>query len=109
MLDKNKVTQKNINAKKVVGRDDNSINHNHFYNRPVIFREDLILKKMLEEHEDEKKKDPEYQKFSDELNNFFKEKQKEKLRDLRKKLEDGGRNNLIDIAIDSKEKGNYSA
>lgn len=104
MRDNNKVTQKNITAEKVIGRDDNSTTYNNFYNRPVVYREDLILKRLLDEHENEKRKDPEYHKFSDELNNFFKEKQEKKLRDLKEKLEDGGRSNLVDMAIDSKEK-----
>lgn len=104
MLDKNEVTQSNITAEKVVGRDDKSTTNNYFYKRPVLYREDLVLKRLLEEHENEKLKDSEYQKFSDELNNFFKEKQKENLRDLREKLVDGGRANLVDIAIDSKER-----
>lgn len=104
MLDKNEVTQSNITAEKVVGRDDKSTTHNHFYNRPVLYREDKVLKRLLEQHEQERNADPEYQRFSDELNNFFKEKQKERLRDLKQKLEDGGRDNLVDIAIDSKER-----
>ncbi|MFL0808160.1 MAG: hypothetical protein K6L60_12825 [Oceanobacter sp.] len=104
MLDKNIVTQENINADKVVGRDDNSVNHNHFYNRPVIYREDLILKRLLEEHENERLNNSSYQKFSDELNNFFKEKQLSKLRNLETKLMDGGRENFINIAIESKER-----
>ncbi len=106
MIDNNKVTQSDVVAKKAIGRDDKSINYNnnYFYKRPVQYREDLVLKRLLEEHENEKEKDPEYQKFSDELNNFFKEKQKENLRDLKEKLIDGKREHMIDIAIDAKER-----
>lgn len=104
MFDTNKVVQSDINANKVIGRDDNSTNHNHFYNRTVNYREDLVLKRLLDEHELEKKNDPDYQQFSDELNNFFKLKSVENLRDLNKKLIDGNRGNLVDIAIESKER-----
>lgn len=104
MFEKNEVTQSDICAEKVIGRDDNSTIHNYFYNKTVIHREDHVLKKLLLEHENEKKIDSEYQSFSDELNNFFKKKHVENLRDLRTKLTDGGRDNLVDIAIDSKER-----
>lgn len=104
MFEKNEVTQSDICAEKVIGRDDNSTTHNHFYNKTVRYREDHVLKNLLLEHEKEKKIDSEYQSFSDELNNFFKKKHVENLRDLRTKLTDGGRDNLVDIAIDSKER-----
>ena len=104
MFEKNEVTQSDICADKVIGRDDNSTTHNHFYNKTIAYREDHILKKLLIEHEEEKQKDSEYQIFSNELNNFFKKKQVENLRDLNTKLKDGGRENLVDIAIDSKER-----
>jgi hypothetical protein len=71
MFDNNKVVQSDIEANKVIGRDDNSTTHNHFYNRAVNYREDLVLKRLLDEHELEKKNDPDYQQFSDDLNNFF--------------------------------------
>lgn len=104
MFDNNKVEQSNIQADKVIGRDDNSTTHNHFYNRSVNYREDLVLKRLLDEHELEKKKDPNYQQFSDDLNNFFKIKSVENLRDLNKKLIDGNRKNLVDLAMESKER-----
>lgn len=105
MLDENNnVTQSNIIAGKVIGRDDNSQVHQHFYNRSVFYKEDLVLKKLLDEHEIEKEKDADYLAFSDELNNFFKQEVGKKLRDLREKLVDGGRENLIRCALDSKER-----
>lgn len=104
MFDNNKVVQSNIEANKVIGRDDNSTTHNHFYNRTVNYREDLVLKRLLDEHDLEKKNNPDYQQFSDDLNNFFKLKQVKNLRDLNKKLIDGNRENLIDIAMESKER-----
>ena len=49
MFDNNKVVQSDIEANKVIGRDDNSTTHNHFYNRAVNYREDLVLKRLLDE------------------------------------------------------------
>ncbi len=64
----------------------------------------MTLRKLLEAHESERQNNPEYQVFSDELNNFFKQKTEKNLRDLTQKLSDGNREHLIDIALESKEK-----
>lgn len=105
MLDENNnVNQSNIIASKVIGRDDNSQIHQHFYSKSIFYKEDLVLKKLLDEHEIEKEKDADYLAFSDELNNFFKQEIGKNLRDLREKLVDGGRENLIRCALDSKER-----
>ena len=56
MIESNKVTQSNIDSGKVTGRDDNSINHNYFFNNTINYKEDKVLKKLLEEHEMKKKK-----------------------------------------------------
>lgn len=103
MLNDNKVEQSNIRAETVVGRDDNSKTCN-FYNSSIIYKEDLTLKKLLEEHELEKLKNSEYQDFSDELNNFFKQKTEKKLRDLTQKLVDGDRENFVSVALEAKER-----
>jgi hypothetical protein len=103
MLERNKVEQSEIKARKVVGNDDYSKNYNNYYNLNT-YREDLTLKRLLEEHEMEKQNNPIYQEFSDELNNFFKPKTEKKLRDLTQKLSDGEREYLISCALESKER-----
>jgi hypothetical protein len=104
MLNNNDVIQKNIQATKVTGRDDNSQTTNNFYPTPFRCSPDLILKKLLDEHESNKILDDSYREFSDELNNFFKQKTEKKIRDLSEKLIDGNRDYLIENAIHSKER-----
>jgi hypothetical protein len=99
----NKAEQSNITAKNVFGRDDNSITTNN-YLVSNSYSGDLTLRKLLELHETEKQNNSEYQDFSDELNNFFKQKTENKLRNLTQKLLDGNREYLIDSAMESKER-----
>lgn len=100
IFDPNKVEQHGIiSAGGVAGRDI----VNHYHNYPVIYKEDLILKKLLEEHEAEKEIDCDYRKFSDELNKLFAKKISGKLRNLEEKLIAGDRSHLIETAIESKE------
>ncbi|PPK74963.1 hypothetical protein B0F87_107206 [Methylobacter tundripaludum] len=104
MLESNEVYQSEIRAETVVGRDDNRKIYNTIYNQSIIYREDQTLKKLLNEHELEKQKNPKYQEFSDELNNFFKQKTENKLRDLTQKLVDGDRENFVSVALEAKER-----
>ncbi|PHS69517.1 MAG: hypothetical protein COB23_06075 [Methylophaga sp.] len=102
VFDANKTTQKNITADKVAARDliDNSINNNY---GPLIYREDTILKELVEEHEKEILLDHEYKEFSDKLNNFLYRKVEGSLRDLNEKLNSGNRAHLVEMAMDLKE------
>jgi hypothetical protein len=105
MLNDNKVEQSDIHAKAVVAHDyHHQETNNHYYNSPIIYKADLTLKKLLEEHELEKKNNSEYQYFSDDLNNFFKQKTEKKLRDLTQKLVDGHRENFVSVALEAKER-----
>ena len=72
-------------------------------NSPVMFCEDEYLKKLLVEHEREKKHDVQYKEFSDRLNKFFSKRVEKKIRNLDEKLEDGNREYLIDYAAEAKE------
>ena len=100
----NKTEQSNISANSVTGRDDYSTTNNYYNNQLVNSKQDFVLRRLLDEHEEEKQKDADYQRFSDELNNFFKQKTEKKQRDLKQKLLDGNRENLIDTALDAKER-----
>jgi len=99
----NKTEQSKITANNVTGRDYNSTTNNH-YHYSNASTQDLILKRLLDEHEEEKQKNADYQQFSDELNNFFKQKTEKNQRDLTQKLLDGNRENLIDLALEAKER-----
>ena len=102
-FDSNKVTQSGLDVSgDVSGRDIYKPTHNHY--APPIYHEDTVLKSLLNEHEKEKEKDPEYRKFSEELNKFFKRSLNSKLRNLEEKLTDGGRDYLIETAMEAKEK-----
>lgn len=103
MLNSNKSEQKNVTAEgDVVGRD--KITHETHLHGPTIFREDQVLKRLLEEHERERKIDPEYKEFSDDLNKFFSYSLNKNKRDLETKLNDGERSYLVEIAMESKER-----
>ena len=104
VFENNNVSQTNIDADKVVGRDDHSVNFNLTLNAPTVYNEDTVLKDLLKEHEAEKLINSDYRDFSAELNKFFSKVMTGKLRDLEEKLSDGGRESLIDIALESKEK-----
>lgn len=104
MLESNEVSQSEIRAETVIGRDDNRKIYNTIYNQPIVYREDQTLKRLLKEHELEKQINPKYQEFSDELNNFFKQKTEKKLRDLTQKLVDGDRENFVSVALEAKER-----
>lgn len=104
MFENNNVTQSNINADKVVGRDDNSTHNYYIHNETITYKDDMVLKSLLEQHEKEKDNNPEYRQFSEELNNFFRIKQVENLRDLSQKLKDAERDYLIDCALEAKER-----
>jgi len=80
------------------------INRKWMTNTPIIYYEDKALKELLAEHEIEKKLDREYKDFSEELNKFFGKCIKKKMRNLDQKLEDGGRDYLIEYAMQAKEK-----
>jgi hypothetical protein len=106
VIESNKVNQKNIQAGGHVSGGNMIVNENHFhnYNSPPIYIEDRVLKSLLIEHEKEKDEDPEYRKFSDELNKFFSKSLRAKPRNLEEKLSDGGRGHLVELAMDAKEK-----
>lgn len=102
MFDDNKVNQEGLVAgRDIAGRD---INNTYNLHAAPIFHEDSTLKALLIEHEKEKKNDPAYRKFSDELNKFFSKSLRKNPRNLEEKLRDGGRDYLIESAMESKEK-----
>jgi len=102
-IDSNKVSQSDLEVKgDVAGRDlHKSVHHHH---GPPIYHEDSVLKALLQEHEKEKENDPEYRSFSEDLNKFFKISLNSKKRDLEQKLSDGGRDYLLEMAMDAKER-----
>ncbi|NOR69726.1 MAG: hypothetical protein GQ532_08560 [Methylomarinum sp.] len=100
----NKTEQSNIAANNVTGRDDNSTTNNYYQPPLSTSNHDLVLRRLLEEHEKAKQKDADYQKFSDELNNFFKQQTEKNHRDLTQKLLDGNRENLVNVALAAKAK-----
>jgi hypothetical protein len=99
----NKVTQKNVTAEKVVGRDDNST-HNEYHFHPSSTTENKTLKKLLEEHEREKESDPAYKHFTEELNQFFRKAYEKTPRDLQEKLTDGNREHIVQFALNAKDR-----
>lgn len=102
VLENNSVTQENLTAfGDIAARDINKIT-NIF--APIVYREDLVLKRLLQEHEAEKQKDPDYREFSDELNKFLGREIKNELRNLEEKLKNGNREYLIDVALECKER-----
>lgn len=104
MLGGNKTEQSNIDAEKVIGRDDYSKTTINNITQTTYKGEDRTLRKLLEEHELERQKNTDYQEFSDALNNFFKQKTEANLRNLEQKLIDGNRQHLIDVALEAKER-----
>jgi hypothetical protein len=102
-IDSNRVTQSGLDVgEDVAGRDINKTVHHHY--GPPIYHEDSVLKNLLHEHEKEKNNDPAYRDFSEELNKFFKKSLISKPRNLEEKLFDGGRDYLIEFAMDAKER-----
>lgn len=105
MIESNKASFEQIDAERnVSGRDthDHSVTNN-YYQSPVVYRQDPRLKVLVEEHEQEIKKDSHYKDFSVKLNNFLERKVEGKLRDLKQKLEDGARDYIVDYALEAKE------
>jgi hypothetical protein len=99
----NSVSQDNITAGgDVAGRD--VIKPIFNINTGPLYHEDTVLKRLLAEHEQEKKTDLAYRAFSEELNRFFSKALTNNLRDLETKLIDGNREYLIIAALDSKER-----
>ena len=103
VFDSSTVNQSGIVAEKVVGRDDNSINLSLNLNGPTIYKEDKVLKNLLEEHEAEKRNDPAYREFSDDLNKFFSKSLKVKIRNLEEKLIAGDRDYLVEVAMECEQ------
>ncbi|OUL59294.1 ABC-three component system protein [Pseudoalteromonas ulvae] len=105
MIESNKVDQSDINADKVIGRDDKSVTNNtYIQNAPIIFKADANLQKLIDAHEKEIEQDPSYKEFTERLHQFLYKKVDGELRDLEQKLDDGGREHLIMTAMDAKEK-----
>ncbi|WP_216838380.1 ABC-three component system protein [Vibrio atypicus] len=107
VLDSNKASLDNISAGgHVGGRDvhDHSTHITHNHAAPVMYRQDLRLRELVAEHEQEIQKDELYKEFSSQLNNFLERKVEGKLRDLGQKLTDGNRDYLLDYAMDVKER-----
>lgn len=105
-FDSNRVSQSEITAdRNVAGRDlqDNSNTHYHYHQPPIIYREDKRLRTLVEEHEQEKKINPDYKQFSEKLNNFLNRKVEGNLRNLSQKLIDGDRTHFVDFAMEVKE------
>lgn len=100
-----KTQQRDIQAGgDVAGRD--IINKNTtIYSAPIIHREDKRLKALLAEHELEMSRNPDYKHFSQKLNDYLfrKVEKKGKLRNLEEKLTDGGREFLVEYALELKE------
>lgn len=100
----NKAAQNNINAGgDVAARDINKTAHFHFPSSPIVYREDLKLRELVEEHEKGKELDSDYKEFSEKLNDFLNRKVEGKLRNLEKKLSDGKREHCIEYAMEVKE------
>ena len=105
--DSNKVEQSNIQAAAVAGRDhvSNVTNNNHYHlpSKPIVHRENVKLRELIEEHEKEIELDSEYKEFSNKLNDFLNRKVEGKLRNLEEKLTDGDRDYIIEYAMEVKE------
>lgn len=104
ILDTSKASLESVQAGRNVGaRDVHDHSVINYYPTPVIYRQDHSLRALVEEHEQEIKKDQNYKEFSEKLNNFLKRKVEGKLRDLQQKLKDGNRDYLLDYALEAKE------
>jgi len=104
MFKDNRVDQNNITANGSVSGRDTYNQQTYIQNSFIPYREDAVLKSLLLEHEQEKNHDSDYREFSEELNKFFSTALRNNLRNLEQKLNDGKRDYLIDLAIESKER-----
>ena len=104
MFENNKVDQNNITANGSVSGRDTYNQQTYIQNSFILYRDDTVLKSLLLEHEQEKNHDSDYREFSEELNKFFSTALRNNLRNLEQKLNDGRRDYLIDLAIESKER-----
>lgn len=103
MIDSNSVRQRNIEAERVIGRDDNSVVYNYYSMNGNPHYEDHVLRKLLDKHEEEKNNNSSYSEFVEELNGFLINRNKTGVRDLENKLKDSGRDSLIQTAMLQKE------
>jgi hypothetical protein len=100
----NKVDQSNIDAGgDVAARDINKTTHIHLPSSPIVYRENVKLRELVEEHKKEKELDSDYKEFSEKLNDFLNRKVEGKLRNLEEKLSDGKREHCIEYAMEVKE------
>lgn len=101
----NKVDQSNIQATGHVAARDvvTTSNHYHLPSKPIVHKENVKLRELIEEHENEIELDSEYKEFSNKLNDFLNRKVEGKLRNLEEKLTDGERDYIIEYAMEVKE------
>ncbi|PAJ76312.1 hypothetical protein CJF42_00515 [Pseudoalteromonas sp. NBT06-2] len=100
----NKVDQRNIEAGgDVAARDINKTTHIHLPSTPIVHKENIKLRELIEEHEKEIELDSEYKEFSNKLNDFLNRTVEGKLRNLEEKLTDGDRDYIIEYAMEVKE------
>jgi hypothetical protein len=101
----NKVDQSNIKAGGHVSGRDTVTNNTHYHlpSTPIVHKENVKLRELIEEHEKEIELDSDYKEFSNKLNDFLNRKVEGKLRNLEEKLTDGEREYIIEYAMEVKE------
>ena len=101
----NKVDQSNIKTEGHVSGRDTVTNNTHYHlpSTPIVHKENVKLRELIEEHEKEIELDSDYKEFSNKLNDFLNRKVEGKLRNLGEKLTDGEREYIIEYAMEVKE------